>query len=221
MLFFHDLGHLFFIRFFKYKINKITFYPFGGLILYECKNDSIFRFFLISVGGVLVNLLLFIFFNFIGNKLLADINLFFILINLIPINPLDGAKILLSGLKLIFPYKMSKKIIYLISLILSILIFIFVFIKFKAYIYLFMLLIFLRLNVSNLSNINKEYHDFLLSKYLYPNPNLKIRRTRFWTNNPINNFFYGYNMLFDYDNLLLDEKRVLNDVFENKKEFTF
>ena len=84
-----------------------------------------------------------------------------------------------------------------------------------------MLIIFLKINVLNLSNVNKEYHDFLLDKYLYPNPNLKVRRTKVWTNNPINNFFYGYNMLFDYDNLLLDEKRLLVDLFERTKEFTF
>ena len=59
----HETGHLIFIKLFKYKINKITLYPFGGVIIYENKNDFIFKSVLICLGGILCNFLFYMLFK--------------------------------------------------------------------------------------------------------------------------------------------------------------
>ena len=80
---FHELGHFLFLYLFKYKIKSISVYPFGGVIDYLNKPDFLYRYFFISVGGILVNSILFIFGCIFKLDILMDVNLLFILINLI------------------------------------------------------------------------------------------------------------------------------------------
>ena len=60
VLIIHECGHLVFLNIFKFKINDVCFYPFGGIINYEFKNDFLYKEFMISFGGVLLNFLFYI-----------------------------------------------------------------------------------------------------------------------------------------------------------------
>ena len=57
----HELGHVFFIKLFKYKIESITIYPFGGITkIYKDINTPIKKELLIASGGIILQLILFI-----------------------------------------------------------------------------------------------------------------------------------------------------------------
>ena len=140
---FHELGHFLFLYLFKYKIKSISVYPFGGVIDYLNKPDFLYRYFFISVGGILVNSILFIFGCIFKLDILMDVNLLFILINLIPIHPLDGSKILLFALKLLVPYYYCKRLIYFISITLTFASFFVIFCFYSGHILILFLCMFL------------------------------------------------------------------------------
>jgi stage IV sporulation protein FB len=212
----HEMGHIFFIILFKNEINKITFYPFGGVMEYSSKPDFIYKYFLISIGGILVNLILFFIFKMLNVVAFANINLFFVVINLVPIYPLDGSRILLSFLKIVFPYKLSKKMIYISSIIVSFVVFIFLYKIYNAWILLIFLALFLRLNINSIYLFDDEYNGFLLNKFLYPNNLLKTRQLRHFLI-PIDKIYFGYNTVFDYDNFIVNEEVVLKEYFKKMK----
>lgn len=213
---FHELGHLLFLYIFKYKINKITIYPFGGVIDFNNKPDFLYRYFLISIGGLLFNFLLIVFGYLFDLKLLVNINILFVILNLIPIYPLDGSKILLSFLKMFFPYHFCKKIIYYLSIIFSFCVFVFILRIYRAYILFLFLFLFVSINYLAIKSYSLEYNNFLLQRHLYPNKSLKNKVVKFFEN-PVLFLFYGKNMIFDFEEFMLCEEDVLNKYFKNKK----
>ena len=125
---FHELGHIFFIKLFKYKIVSIELLPFGGYTTIDKHiNSSIKKDIIISFGGVLFQLMLFIImyvlknhFNIITYNLIIKYNFILMIFNLIPIVPLDGNNIIHLLLEKIFSYELSYKINAYISIILLI-----------------------------------------------------------------------------------------------------
>ena len=58
---FHELGHIFFIKIFKYKIVSVELLPFGGFTTIDKHiNSSISKDIIISFGGILFQLMLLI-----------------------------------------------------------------------------------------------------------------------------------------------------------------
>lgn len=210
----HDLGHLFIINLFKLNINKIVFYPFGGIINYEFKNDFLYKEILISFGGVLVNFLLMLLFYFLNIEMFYLINLMFLVINLLPIYPLDGGKITQYVLMNFLPFKLSKKISYISSIILAIVLFISIYKVYQAYIVIFFMCFVLKSNITSLVNLKEEYNNYIVIKHLNFNDILPIKRSKRYSNDPINNLFYGKNLVFDYDSFTLDEKSVLDKLYK-------
>jgi Zn-dependent protease len=84
----HELGHIAVSALFKIQINEISFLPFG--ISLKCQNLDIltpFKRIAVYLGGVTVNLILFLLVSF------KEINLAIIIFNLLPIGWLDGGRI--------------------------------------------------------------------------------------------------------------------------------
>lgn len=213
----HEIGHLFFLKIFKYDVSLITIYPFGGVIKYKEKNDYNYRIILITLGGVIFNVLSFILFNVIGLKLLSNLSLFFFLINLIPILPLDGGRVNVFLMSYLFPYRISKIIGYILSIVISLFIIFFLIFNYDG-IYLYMLLfVFIRMNITNILGIGREYNKFILLKYLNPNKDLKIKKTKFWTKRPLLSLFYGKTTLFDFETFTVCEDDLLESYYKNKK----
>lgn len=217
VLFLHEIGHLAFMKIFDYKINKVTFFPFGGVIIYENKNDFIYKTLLITFGGVCSNLMFFLLFKVLKLELLSDINLYFLFINLIPIYPLDGGRILILSLSMFLPYKSSKYIVHYFSLILSIVLLFFLISKSIGLYLYFFIAFFIRSNISSLICLKKDYQMFLLMKHLTPNKSLKHKETKIWCNNPIDNLFIGRYIIFNFDTFKVEEQMVLKNHFKNKK----
>lgn len=214
VLMIHEIGHLLFIILFKNSISNIIIYPFGGVINYELKNDFVYKELLITLGGVLFNLLFYILFKLLKLELLSNINLVFLIVNLIPIYPLDGSRILTLILSVNLPYYLSKIICFIVSLTLSLILFIYIVINQSGFYYIFLIIFLIRINIFSIIKINKEYHMFLLLKYLNPNIRLKDKMTTLFTYNPIKNLFYGKNTIFDFKSFVVKEEVVLKKYFE-------
>ena len=123
---FHELGHVFFIKLFKYKIIDITIYPFGGIIKTDKDiNTPPNKELLISSGGIIAQIILFIIIYFLPINILTKeifykYNLSIMLFNILPIIPLDGSIIINSLLNKILPYKLSYYLYIIISIIFTI-----------------------------------------------------------------------------------------------------
>ena len=123
---FHELGHIFFIKLFKYKIINVTLYPFGGITKVDKDiNTPLNKELLIACGGIIFQLILFIIIyfvpiNVITKELLYKYNMSILLFNMLPIIPLDGSIIINSLLNKIFSYKVSYYLYIIISIIFSI-----------------------------------------------------------------------------------------------------
>ena len=122
----HELGHVFFIKLFKYKIIDITIYPFGGIIKTDKDiNTPPNKELLISSGGIIAQIILFIIIYFLPINILTKeifykYNLSIMLFNILPIIPLDGSIIINSLLNKILPYKLSYYLYIIISIIFTI-----------------------------------------------------------------------------------------------------
>ena len=108
---FHELGHIFMGLIFHYKIERIVIMPFGALTVFNKRiNEYFIKDLIITIAGPLNQILLIPFLE--DNKL----NILLLFFNLLPIIPLDGSKILNLILNLIFPYRLSYKITFYISI---------------------------------------------------------------------------------------------------------
>lgn len=170
----HELGHVFFIKLFNYKVIQIELFPFGGFTKIDKKiNSSINKDILISFGGILFQLIFILvlyllknYINIITFNLLIYYNIILILFNLLPIEPLDGSKIIHLILEKLFSFKKAYYINLLIS-ILSLIIFIYFNYLYKLdnYIIISFLLYKIIINFKNYKYIKKR---FILERYLYP-----------------------------------------------------
>ena len=164
IMFVHELGHIIVIKLLKYKINKIIILPFGGIIETNINlNIKSIHLFLISISGILMQLLLFLIIknNYTYTyQIFYNLNLSLIIYNLLPIIPNDGSKILLSINESIFKYRITNIISIIISFI-----FIYIFyIKTQNTVIFIVLFI---INIKNILNYKYIYNKFLLERYLY------------------------------------------------------
>lgn len=213
----HEFGHLLFIILFKYKVNNFNLYPFGGVISYQEKNDFIYKELLIMTGGIVFNLIFVLVFHLLNLTLLSKTNMYFVILNSLPVNPLDGGRILIIFLSLFLPNKLSKTIVYCFSIFVVILM-LFLLKVDGVYLY-FIILLILKENILNLLKVKEEYNKFLLIKHLNTNRKLRDKITKFWTFDPIDSLFRGRNMIFDYETFKISEEELLKKHFKIKKDY--
>lgn len=201
IMLFHELGHIIMIKLFKYKIDSIIFYPFGGIINTNINlNISSYKLFLISISGILFQIILFLIvpntinYNY---EIFKMLNYSLIVYNLLPIYPLDGYKILLSINEQFFKYRCSISISHIISIIVSLL----------FYYFTKNTIIFLIIYLMNISYILKSkyiYNKFIIERYLYPT-NYK----RYKYINKVKDIYKCRNNYILCDNIYKEEKEVL------------
>lgn len=111
----HECGHLTFALLFHWKIEKVIFLPFGGMIRFQEKlNRPIYQEFFIALGGPLFQILFYQVYPTIYHYPL----LFF---NLLPIYPLDGSKFLFLLCNFLISYYKSYWVAFFSSYIIVIL----------------------------------------------------------------------------------------------------
>ena len=210
----HECGHLMFLNIFKFKDNDISFYPFGGVIDYELKNDFLYKEILISLGGVIFNLIFFYLFLKLKLFEMAHLNLFLLIINLIPVLPLDGGRVGLYLLSYVIPFKLSKIIICIFSVLVCVFLFIYYLVNYSGIYLLLLFAVVIKINVFTLITLKKEYNKFLLLKYLHPNKKFRKKLTKMWLSNPLENLYYQKSLIFNYDSFTISEDELLNKNFK-------
>ena len=179
ILFFHEVGHYFIMKYYKIDVESITFYPYGGMIKSNMLiNTNSFKVLFISLAGILFQIILLGIFFLLYSIGIIDFNIYsiffkynvcIILFNLLPMYPLDGFKISLSILEMFINFKNSIKINFILSMICIVCFFI--------YLYLFrinnyVIIVFLLINLVNYIKefkyiINKFYIERILYKLEY------------------------------------------------------
>ena len=184
IIFIHELGHIFMSILFKWKITKITLYPFGGITKYdEVIDKNLYEEFIIYIFGPLFQIVLFLIITILHNKYYISDNTFYIfknyhysilLFNLLPIVPLDGSKLLNVFFNKIINFRCS----YLLSLIISsfsLIIFIVLHIDYSYIILISFLVYELFFYIKNRNYI---LNKFILEKSLYKNKYKKYKKIK-------------------------------------------
>lgn len=119
------MGHFLTGYFLKLKVKEISLFMFGGVTIFdEDLNLNIFKELLVVVMGPVVQMLFYMivyyfytkgFVSVNTMKKVSTINLILLEFNLLPILPLDGAKILNNILDLILSYDLAHKVSLAVS----------------------------------------------------------------------------------------------------------
>lgn len=112
-LFIHEVGHLFFILLFRYRIKQLRLSVFGFFLSLDHTQEFFFKDILIYSGGILFNLLCFL---CIPDATIKKMSLILICFNSLPGYPLDGFNIGKALLSYLFPYHYALNSIGIISL---------------------------------------------------------------------------------------------------------
>jgi stage IV sporulation protein FB len=207
----HECGHLFMILLFHKKINTLEISPIGGILFIEgMENDHNYKEFLIYLGGPLFSAILFLLVNqYSQSELFWNASFYILVLNLIPVLPLDGARLLGSLLHNVCWYKLT----YWINLILSFVILGGLYFFFKGnYIYTTLITFFIYKNGLEIKNMKYHYHHFRMIKYLYPNPKLNIKVIQ---RNYFERMFKGYNNYYYYNQDLVPEEKMLKKLLNS------
>lgn len=131
----HEMGHFLTGCFLKLKVKEISLFMFGGVTIFdEDLNLNIFKELLVVVMGPVVQMLFYMIVYYLYTKgfvsvntmkKVSTINLILLEFNLLPILPLDGAKILNNILDLILSYDLAHKVSLAVSFLALPLVFLF------------------------------------------------------------------------------------------------
>lgn len=206
----HEIGHIVVALFYKWKIEKIIFLPFGGLILFkEHLNKPLKEEFFILIFGPIFQIIFFIIaFNIYNSHLLFSYNYFILIFNLLPIYPLDGSKLLNIILNKFLPFKLSYTIMLITSMIAIFLIFNFVKDNFLLLIIFIFLLIQIILEYQKISLI---FHKFLFERFIY---NFSFKKQKIVKSCKLTKMQKDYKHLFYVENRYITEKEILSEKFK-------
>ena len=176
IIIFHEFGHYLISYIFKWNINKIIIYPFGGYIIYdEVIDKSLFEELLITIFGPIFQIIIYLMVVILYKKYYIDDYFFnlikeyhysILLFNILPIIPLDGSKIVNIILNKLFSYKLSYNLLYIVSII-CLLFFIFLNIKSSSYYLILSFLIYKLFDY--IKNKNYMINRFIYEKYIHKN----------------------------------------------------
>lgn len=175
LVFVHELGHFFVAKIFKWNIDKIYFYPYGGFTKFneELNKPKYQELFIMLSGPItqVVYYLLLIKFNFLSfydMSLFTNYHYSILFFNLLPIYPLDGGKFFNILLNYYFSFRKSLKLIFLISYIVIFIFFVIAFLN-KISFSLSSLLVIILVMCKLTQETKKEkyyFNKFLLERHL-------------------------------------------------------
>jgi len=215
----HELGHIIFLKKFKYQIKKIEIWPFGGITKVEKKlNTPINEEIIIAVGGIFFQTILAIVFyhiktvgilSYITYDVFKKYNLTILLFNLLPIIPLDGSIIIKSIFEKFLTFNQS----YLVSTIISII----SLMAFITYNYIFSLNNYIIITfllykiITNIKDFKYTKNKFLLERYLYEFPYRKIYHEKKSNHNILRKETLHF---FKEDTKYVHERSILGKLFD-------
>lgn len=217
----HELGHVLTGLYYKYKIDKITIYPYGGMTRFNTLiNTNINKDLLVALSGIIMQFLYYLIITILYTKgyireyiynIFTMYHSSILFFNILPIIPLDGSKIVNLILSKYLHFNLSNKLTIAISLITIITLLIS-----RIFEYNYSFIIILSLLMKNIydsyKNIEYIYNRFILERYLYK---ITYSQTKIIKNKK--EMYKNKTHYFYINNKLLEEKEYLNKLYRTKK----
>ena len=166
LLFIHELGHAITGILLGYKLEKIVFYPLGGVTILNLPvNISLKQELLILIMGPVFQILGYLLLEY-SFPFIKVYHYTLLIFNLLPLYPLDGGKIINIIFNYQFNYLKSFNIVFVISIIMIILLFLYLLYSFNLNL-LFMNMLMLTKLIKTYNNRYLYYHKLLLERYLH------------------------------------------------------
>ena len=174
LLLIHELGHALTGIILGYKLEKIVFYPLGGITIFNLPlNIPLIKELIILIMGPVMQIFGYLFLsNFYPFIKVYHYTL--LIFNLLPLYPLDGGKILNILCNYYFNYLKSFYIVFTITFLTSIIILIYNIFNFNLNL-LIMIIVILTKLIKTFQNRFYYYNRFLLERYIY---NYKFHRIK-------------------------------------------
>jgi stage IV sporulation protein FB len=210
IIFIHELGHVFTAKYFGWKIDKVLLLPFGAITIFNEKiNRPLKEEFMILIMGPLVQMVvvgMYEYFNYDVNVLnYSNMILFF---NLLPIYPLDGARLINIVCNKLFSFKMSHLLTIYISLITILGLILFV--RFNLILFLILIFIFKRVIVE-FKNHGSIFEIFLFERYTNVFDFKKVKKV-----NNVKKMKRDYRHIIFFDGRYISENKFLKRLFDFK-----
>lgn len=216
----HEFGHVFIAMLFKYKIDNVIIYPYGGLTRFNTIiNTNIHKDLCIAIFGIILQSIYFyivyiLYMNGIVREYIYNLFLLYhnsmLMFNLLPIIPLDGFKILNLILSKYFSFNLSNNLSVFFSLS-TIIVFLFSDIFDKNYSVILVIGILMKNIYKFYNDISYIYNRFLLERYLY---DINYKSKKIIDNE--NKMYKNKNHLFIKNGKIVMEKEFLSSFFYKK-----
>lgn len=217
LLLIHELGHYTAAKLLKFKVLKIVIYPFGGITkIHDLINKDINEEILVATSGVIFQFIFYLIIVYLNHiNIIRDytLNIYtlynnqIIFFNLMPIYPLDGAKIVNLLLSKFFNYNLSNKLTIIISLI-GISLFILTKSYNHNYSYIMVLSVLIIYNYKFIKQLKYIYNKFLLERYLY---NISYPKIKIISNG--NKMYKNNSHIIKINNNYITEKKYLSKYY--------
>lgn len=225
----HECGHLLMAFFFRWELEELKFFAFGGKMQFKGElNKSNKEDLLISSAGIMMNALLFFILIFVSNLDISPLylkfihsfiwaQLFIMMYNLTPLPPLDGSRILGTLLSYVLPYRTSLKVLCRFNLVFITILSLFTFLyDFRQFYLVNSFLIYSTLKFNRQSQF--LFQRFLLHKKMYRNVDLPTKISVICDNSWENKIYRGYLNIFKFNERLHDELKWLQLKFRENDE---
>lgn len=216
----HEMGHIIISKILSYKIDKVIIYPYGGFVKLNTRiNTKIENDLLVAISGIIMQsiyfgIIFFLYRNGIVREYIYSLFLLYhksmLIFNLLPIYPLDGAKIVNLILSKYFSFNTSNYISVVISLIMIV-----VFLYSDIYENNYSIILVVGVLMQNIYKFYKDisyiYNRFILERYLFKF-NYKDKKVI----KNINKMYKNREHLFNDKGKLINEKEYISTFFEKK-----
>lgn len=200
----HELGHILAATICHWKIDKVIILPFGGLTVFHefLNRKMIEELFIVSLGPIFQLLFTYI---FRSNIMLYEYSMCLLILNLIPIIPLDGSKLWNLILEKFYSYQKSYLITIYSSFIFLIILTIYYLIHFNLVFEIFFFFLW--------KKVIKEYNErkFRFYKFILERKNYSFPFQKYLVVHNINEMKRDYKHIFIVNQKQYTEKEFLFD----------
>lgn len=204
IIFVHECGHLLFAFLFQWKIERVLFLPFGGMIQFkERLNKPIYQEFFILIGGPLFQIIFYQIYPTIYHYPL-------LIFNLLPIYPLDGSKFLFLFCNLFMSYYKCYWMLFISSYITVI----FLLLSYPSLYAVIFGCYLLFQNIDMIKDLSNIFLKFLFERY---EQEFFYYRKKLIKQNNVKKMMRDVNTIFFYNDTFYAEREVLKRYFLNKK----